>query len=97
MHRTQSTFFRFRVNANSAPGKTNSCPWTGKKKSLLHLKSTTKFNSVGIVNHRNSKIWSLQKFFEEKAILHYFAAYWKVKEKEINKSLILIFTSNILK
>lgn len=96
MHRTQSTFFRFRVNANSAPARLTPS-LNRKKKSLLHLKSTTKFNSVGIVNHRNSKIWSLQKFFEEKAILHYFAAYWKVKEKEINKSLILIFTSNILK
>lgn len=38
------------------------------------LKCTTEFHGVSIVNHRDSKIWSLQKLFEEKAILHYLAA-----------------------
>lgn len=54
---------------------------------LLYLQSTTKFNGVCIIHHRNSKIRSLQKFFEEKAILHDLAAYSKVREKEINNSL----------
>lgn len=38
------------------------------------LKSTAKLNGVCIINHSDPKIRSLQKFFEEKAILHYFAA-----------------------
>lgn len=38
------------------------------------LQSTTELNSICVLNHRDAKIWSLQKFFEEKAILHYFAA-----------------------
>ena len=42
---------------------------------LPYLQGTTQFNRVCIIHHRNSKIWSLQKFFEEKAILHYLAAY----------------------
>lgn len=47
----------------------------------LYLQRTTEFNSVCIINHGNSKIWSLQKFFEEKAVLHYFAACWKVRQQ----------------
>lgn len=38
------------------------------------LQSATKFNSVCLSNHLNSKIWSLKKFFEEEAVLHYLAA-----------------------
>lgn len=53
----------------------------------LYLKSTTKFNSVCVVNHRDSEVGSLQELFEEEAVLHDFAACWKVREQEIRNSL----------
>lgn len=43
-------------------------------KGWLYLQSPTELNRVCVLNHRDAEIWSLEEFFEEKAILHYFAA-----------------------
>lgn len=46
-----------------------------------YLQSTTQLNCICIIYYSYSEVWSLQEFFEEKAIFQDFAAYWESERK----------------
>lgn len=45
-----------------------------------YLQCTTELNGVRIIYYSYSEVWSLQEFFEQKAIFQDFAAWWERKE-----------------
>lgn len=58
-----------------------------------YLQSTTQLNCICIIYYSYSEVWSLQEFFEEKAIFQDFAAYWESERRAKKMNNLFVWYS----